>query len=89
MSQETKYMYVQPHIVGNVEDGFGECYDTDNERFTTIKQAIKHGMRELGHDDFWVVEMEGDKAKAIFHSDGKRRKNDTKEVVAINNEFGV
>ena len=23
------------------------------------------------------------------HSDGERRKNDTKEVAAINNEFGV
>jgi hypothetical protein len=89
MSQEKKYMYVQPHFVGNVEYGFGECYDTDKKRFSTVEQAIKHGMSKLEHDDFWVVEMEGDKAKAIFHSDGERRKNDTKEVAAINNEFGV
>ena len=68
----------------------------DSVNVTTLTKTVfdrrtgdkAHGMSKLEHDDFWVVEMEGE-AKAIFHSDGERRKNDTKEVAAINNEFGV
>lgn len=86
--QGEKFMYIAPHIVGTVEN-HGYYYNTDNEKFPTVKKAIQHGIKILEHDDFWVARMNGDVVVKLYNSNGKPRSDDETLVTDINNEFGV
>jgi hypothetical protein len=42
------------------DSGFGIDYNWDRERFKTMKQAIKHGWKVRGSDDFNTAKVVGD-----------------------------
>lgn len=83
MKNHNYYIYIQPHIIGNLEN-WGYSYDTDYERFSTREKAQRHGENTLGHDDFWVAEVEHDKVIALYSN--TERRSDKAELAAINRE---
>jgi len=79
-----EYIYVQPQIVGNLEDGFEYSHSSDLERFKTRELAQKHGEDLLEHDDFWVAELEGDKLLALYSGEDEC---DEEEMDGVRYEF--
>jgi hypothetical protein len=55
---DTSFMVITRRIVGNPEAGYEECVYTDEERFSTRRQAIKHGWKKCDSDDFNVAEID-------------------------------
>lgn len=66
---ETYYIYVAPHIITLDGGEWSTCYDSDYEKFPTKRKALRHGLKTLDHDDFWVCEMKDGKLVKIYHSD--------------------
>ncbi len=55
----SEYIVIQCQIVGNPEIGYSSAYYCDMVRKPSVKQAIKHGLTELGHDDFLIGKVDG------------------------------
>lgn len=85
---KTTFVYMRVQIVGNATDGFGETYDSDLARFSTKKEAQRHGERVLGHDDFIIAELNGDQCVQTYFGDDSEPRWQRQEVVGINKEFG-
>lgn len=85
---KSQFMYLAPHLVGNLEN-YGYCYDTDNEMFSTLKAAQKHGLKTLEHDDFWIAEMQNGKCVALYDSDLEKRLDNKDEITDVNKELAL
>ena len=55
-----EYAAVSVQIVGNV-DAWQYAYYSDLVRMPTRRAAIAHGIRSLGHDDFLLAHLRGDR----------------------------
>lgn len=92
MRKVIRYAYVQPHIVGTPSD-WCYCFDTDWETYEDFQDAVTHGMAELEHDDFWIMEVRHPfgspldlSVSALFNLDGKKR-GSRKELLAVREEL--
>ena len=80
-----KFIYIQPQIVGNIEN-WGYAYYSDLIENDNIASAVRYGYKILGHDDFIIAEIEGTKLVCLYNLDGKKR-TDKKEFDGIKEEF--
>lgn len=55
-----QYMVVVTQIVGSPE-AWSYSYTSDEQRFADRRTAIDHGLRVLGHDDFNIGTLRGDR----------------------------
>lgn len=55
-----EYVAVQVQIVGNAHT-WQHDYASDLVRKSTRRAAIAHGIRTLGHDDFLLAHLRGDR----------------------------
>jgi len=83
-----KWMYVQPHIVGNPESGYSEAYSSDLRLLNTRRLAWRHGLRTVGSDDFLVAKHDGERVVELYWGDTEPARDDADEVAAVNREFG-
>ncbi len=88
----TTYNHIAPQIVGNA-DKWGYAYYFDNVYFSSVKKARTEGIKERGHDDFFVAEFKGEKCVAV-HIEEKGRFEETSEdfgeyVRGVNDELGI
>ena len=60
MAERIEYVAVQVQLVGSLDD-WGYAYYSDLVRKPTRKGAIGHGIRTLGHDDFLLAHLRGDR----------------------------
>jgi hypothetical protein len=87
------YYYVQPQIVGSAER-WGYAFHSDLVPHDTVEEAYAHGMRTLGHDDFWVGAVSGGVFGALFGTmDGpfcmRVGEGVEDELAGVNAEFGL
>lgn len=54
MSTETGWVWLDGHIVGNMERGYECLYNWNGATFTTQQAAMRAGLRDYGSDDFNV-----------------------------------
>lgn len=80
-----KFIYIQPQIVGNIEN-WGYAYYSDLIKKDTIASAVRHGYKTLQHDDFIIGELQGDKLVCLYNTDGKKR-TDKSELNDVKKEF--
>ena len=81
----SKFIYIQPQIVGNVEN-WGYVYYSDLIENNNIASAYRYGYKKLGHDDFIIAEIDNNKLICLYNQDGKKR-TDKKEFDGIKEEF--
>jgi hypothetical protein len=80
-----KFIYIQPQIVGNIEN-WGYAYYSDLIKKDTIASAVRHGYKTLQHDDFIVGELRGDKLICLYNTNGKKR-TEKEELNGVKKEF--
>lgn len=81
------FMYVQPRIVGNCEDGFETVYETDRTEFADRGNAISCGLENVGSDDFLVVTLRDGMLAAVGWMD--QDKDDLEELRMIGEYLGI
>lgn len=60
MANKVEFVVVRPQIVGSVDRGFQTAYYSDLVRKPTRHQAIRHGWKAEGHDDWLLAHLRGD-----------------------------
>lgn len=74
-----EFIVVRCQIVGNPEIGYSSAYYWDMKRLPSVEQGIAHGCVELGHDDFLIGKVEGNRLVSLQWMDEVR--DDRQEVI--------
>lgn len=62
---DAEFIVIRCQIVGNLEIGYSSAYYWDMKRLPSVEQGIAHGCIELGHDDFLIGKVEGNRLVSL------------------------
>lgn len=74
-----KYIVIFQQVVGNPEYGYGVSYTSDMRPFTYREDAIRHGLRARGSDDFNIGALDDGKLSGFYWMD-ERHDDDLSEI---------
>lgn len=84
----TQYIVLMGQIVGGGERPFETVYGFDGEKFKERAEAIRHGLRERGSDDFNIGVLERGKLVSLDWME-KPVETDPAELAAIRKKIAL
>jgi len=71
------------------DSGYGINYGTDSERFSSYRNAERHGWQLVGSDDFQIGMAEGNKLIDTMKSETESIGEDTEALNEIAEQLGL